>query len=399
MRADALTAGGGTIDAVQKVVIVTGAGSGIGRATARVLLDGGHAVVLAGRRSESLSQTAEKRPNARVVPTDVTDATSVRALFADVESTFGRVDVLFNNAGVFGPSASIAEIDDERWHDTWRTNVDGAVFCAREAARIMAAQVPRGGRIINNGSLSAHRPRPNNLAYTVTKHAISGLTASMLLDLRGIDVCVTQIDIGNAATDMTAGFAHQTRQADGSLAARCLTSGVAERDRVALPQRTDPRRGRGLTPGLKAPEPGPVGLPALNSVNGASAIRILKLVALGHCNQFFANRRVGECVDPRVEAAPLGGALQICAKLREGHSSHSSSRAPGRRGLSCHWCLQVGDHPSYVTLRLSVLFSFDANFLGVSLATVQPISGCGRVRRHILIGPLENLQFLWLGAG
>lgn len=155
----------------------------------------------------------------RVVPTDVTDAVSVRALFDDTVATFGRVDVLFNNAGVFGPSASVAEIDDEQWHTTWRTNVDGAVFCAREAVRIMAAQVPRGGRIINNGSLSAHRPRPNSLAYTITKHAISGLTASMLLDLRDIDICVTQIDIGNAATDMTAGFGHQTLQADGSLAA------------------------------------------------------------------------------------------------------------------------------------------------------------------------------------
>jgi NAD(P)-dependent dehydrogenase (short-subunit alcohol dehydrogenase family) len=204
---------------VEKVVVITGAGSGIGRATARVLLDAGHQVVLAGRKSEQLTETADDRPNARVVPTDVTDSASVQALFADAVSTFGRVDVLFNNAGVFGPSASIAEIDDEQWHTVWRTNVDGAVFCAREAARVMAAQQPRGGRIINNGSISAHRPRPKSLAYTVTKHAISGLTASMLLDLRDVDICVTQIDIGNAATSMTAGFSHQTLQADGSLAA------------------------------------------------------------------------------------------------------------------------------------------------------------------------------------
>ena len=134
-------------------------------------------------------------------------------------AAFGRIDVLFNNAGVFGPSAAVGEIDDEQWHATWRTNVDGALFCAREAVRVMSAQVPRGGRIINNGSLSAHRPRPRSLAYTVTKHAISGLTASMLLDLRDIDICVTQIDIGNAATSMTAGIGHQTLQADGSLAA------------------------------------------------------------------------------------------------------------------------------------------------------------------------------------
>jgi NAD(P)-dependent dehydrogenase (short-subunit alcohol dehydrogenase family) len=204
---------------VDKVVVVTGAGSGIGRATAQALLGAGHRVVLAGRRRESLAEAAGRYPNARLVPTDVTDAASVLALFAETVSTFGRVDVLFNNAGVFGPSASIDEIDDAQWHDTWRTNVDGAVFCAREAVRVMTAQLPRGGRIINNGSLSAHRPRPRSLAYTVTKHAISGLTASMLLDLRDVDICVTQIDIGNAATSMTAGFSHQTPQADGSLAA------------------------------------------------------------------------------------------------------------------------------------------------------------------------------------
>ena len=204
---------------MQKVVVITGAGSGIGRATARVLLAAGHRVVLAGRRSGPLAEIGGGNPNARVVPTDVTDSASVQALFADAVSTFGRVDVLFNNAGVFGPSASVVDIDDEQWHATWRTNVDGAVFCAREAARVMAAQLPRGGRIINNGSISAHRPRPRSLAYTVTKHAMSGLTASMLLDLRDIDICVTQIDIGNAATDMTAGFGHQTLQADGSLAA------------------------------------------------------------------------------------------------------------------------------------------------------------------------------------
>ena len=201
------------------MVVITGASSGIGAATARVLLDAGHRVVLAGRRRDALLAVAQDRPNARAVPTDVTDAGSVRALFGDVVSTFGRLDVLFNNAGIFGPSASVSDIDDAQWNATWRTNVDGAVFCAREAARIMTAQVPRGGRIINNGSLSAHRPRPNSLAYTVTKHAISGLTASMLLDLRDLDICVTQLDIGNAATDMTAGFGHQTAQADGSLAA------------------------------------------------------------------------------------------------------------------------------------------------------------------------------------
>lgn len=204
---------------MSKVVVITGAGSGIGRATAEVLLTAGHRVVLAGRRSEALSDAAGDHPNALTVPTDVTDPQSVAQLFTTATTAFGRVDALFNNAGVFGPSASVGDIDDEDWHTTWRTNVDGPLFCAREAVRAMTAQEPRGGRIINNGSLSAHRPRPRSLAYTVTKHAISGLTAAMLLDLRDADICVTQIDIGNAATAMTAGFGHETLQADGTLAA------------------------------------------------------------------------------------------------------------------------------------------------------------------------------------
>jgi NADP-dependent 3-hydroxy acid dehydrogenase YdfG len=204
---------------MQKVIVVTGAGSGLGRATTRVLLAAGHRVVLAGRRAATLIEAADGHPDARVCPTDVTDSGSVQALFADAVSAFGRVDVLFNNAGVFGPSASIDRIDDAEWNETWRTNVDGSIFCAREAVRVMSAQLPRGGRIINNGSLSAHRPRPSSLAYTVTKHAISGLTASMLLDLRDVDICVTQIDIGNAATAMTTEIGTETMQANGTSAA------------------------------------------------------------------------------------------------------------------------------------------------------------------------------------
>lgn len=211
---------------MSKVVVITGAGSGLGRAAAQVMLGAGHRVVLAGRRPEALAESAAGHPAARVVPTDVTDAASVEALFAQARSAFGRVDVLFNNAGVFGPSAAVGEIDDGPWHETWRTNVDGAVFCAREAVRVMSNQLPRGGRIINNGSLSAHRPRPRSLAYTVTKHAISGLTASMLLDLRDVDICVTQIDIGNAATAMTAGFGNETAQADESHSAEATFDAV-----------------------------------------------------------------------------------------------------------------------------------------------------------------------------
>ncbi|MBS1695564.1 MAG: SDR family oxidoreductase [Actinobacteria bacterium] len=201
---------------MSQVVVVTGAGSGLGRETAREFLGRGHRVVLAGRRRETLVQAAGEHPQALVVPTDVTDPSSVEALFAETVRVFGRVDVLFNNAGVFGPSASVAELSDDGWRTTWQTNVDGSVFCARAAVKVMLAQTPRGGRIINNGSISAHRPRPNSLAYTVTKHAISGLTASMALDLRDLDVAVTQIDIGNAATAMTANIGVEALQANGT---------------------------------------------------------------------------------------------------------------------------------------------------------------------------------------
>lgn len=200
-----------------KVVVITGAGAGIGRVTARRLLDDGHSVVLAGRRATTLEETAEDRPGAMVVETDVTSPDSVRSLFGAVRERHGRVDVLFNNAGVFGPAASVDEVTDEDWRDVLDTNVTGALYCAREAAVLMRDQEPRGGRIINNGSISAHVPRPSSVAYTVSKHAISGLTASMNLDLRGHGIACTQIDIGNAATAMTEGFGANARQADGSV--------------------------------------------------------------------------------------------------------------------------------------------------------------------------------------
>ena len=200
-----------------KVIVITGAGAGIGRVTARRLLEDGHSVVLAGRRRETLEETANGSPGAVVAEADVTSAESVRVLFRLVRERFGRVDVLFNNAGVFGPAASVDEIEDEAWREVLDTNVTGSLNCAREAAKMMKAQDPRGGRVINNGSISAHTPRPSSVAYTVSKHAVSGLTASMNLDLRGHGISCTQIDVGNAATAMTAGIGAKARQPDGSV--------------------------------------------------------------------------------------------------------------------------------------------------------------------------------------
>ncbi|GHC73101.1 3-oxoacyl-ACP reductase [Nocardiopsis terrae] len=216
-----------------KVIVITGAGAGIGRVTARRLLGDGHSVVLAGRRRESLAETADGSPGATVAEADVTSAESVRALFGLVRERFGRVDVLFNNAGVFGPAASVDEIGDEDWREVLDTNVTGSLNCAREAARMMKEQEPRGGRIINNGSVSAHAPRPSSVAYTVSKHAVSGLTASMNLDLRGYGIACTQIDVGNAATAMTAGFGANARQADGSVRPEPTIDAVHVADTIA----------------------------------------------------------------------------------------------------------------------------------------------------------------------
>jgi NADP-dependent 3-hydroxy acid dehydrogenase YdfG len=199
------------------VAVVTGAGSGIGRVVATALLDEGYRVALAGRRAEPLEETAAGRETALAVPTDVGDAGSVAGLFAAVRERWGRVDLLMNNAGTFGPSGPLDEIPVEDWTSTVAVNLTGSFLCAREAFAAMRAQHPQGGRIINNGSISAHAPRPGSAAYTATKHAITGLTKSISLDGRPYDIACGQIDIGNAATDMTASISVGARQADGTV--------------------------------------------------------------------------------------------------------------------------------------------------------------------------------------
>ncbi|MDJ0392495.1 SDR family oxidoreductase [Rhodococcus sp. G-MC3] len=200
----------------ERVVLVTGAGSGLGRAMATALLDADHHVVLVGRNTENLEATAVGHERAVVHSADVSSVEEVRELFASVSEQFGRLDVLINNAGTFGPSGSIDEIEPEAWSAAVAANLTGVFLCAREAVRIMKAQDPRGGRIINNGSISAHTPRPGSVAYTATKHGVTGLTKSISLDGRDFDICCSQIDIGNAATDMTAGIGRAAKQADGT---------------------------------------------------------------------------------------------------------------------------------------------------------------------------------------
>jgi NADP-dependent 3-hydroxy acid dehydrogenase YdfG len=199
------------------VAVVTGAGSGIGRVVARALLGAGYRVALAGRRAPALEETAGGEPEALVVPTDVADEAAVHALFAAARDAWGRVDLLFNNAGTFGPAGSPDEIAVEAWRAAVDTNLTGSFLCAREAFAAMRAQDPQGGRIINNGSISAHSPRPGSAAYTATKHAITGLTKSLSLDGRPYRIACGQIDIGNAATEMTARMSTGTKQADGSM--------------------------------------------------------------------------------------------------------------------------------------------------------------------------------------
>jgi NAD(P)-dependent dehydrogenase (short-subunit alcohol dehydrogenase family) len=206
-----------------KVALVTGAGSGIGRAAAVALAHDGYAVVLAGRRPDALAETAALAaaagPRPLAVPTDVTDADAVRALFAAAVQTYGRLDVLFNNAGVGPPPVPLEDLTVEQWRRVVDASLTGAFLCTREAFRVMKAQSPRGGRVINNGSISAHAPRPHSAPYTAAKHAVTGLTKSAALDGRAYDIACGQIDIGNAATDMTARMADGVPQADGSLAA------------------------------------------------------------------------------------------------------------------------------------------------------------------------------------
>ena len=217
----------------QKVVVVTGAGSGLGRAMGARLLAEGYFVVLAGRRRDALEESAQGHEQAMVVPTDVTSSESVRALFDRVRERFGRVDVLINNAGVFGPRAAVDAIGDDEWREVLDTNVTGSLYCAREATRLMREQEPGGGRIINNGSVSAHVPRPSSVAYTVSKHAITGLTASMSLDLRGHGIACTQIDVGNASTPLLDQVGTEALQADGSLSAEATIDPVHVADTVA----------------------------------------------------------------------------------------------------------------------------------------------------------------------
>ncbi|HEX2073212.1 MAG TPA: SDR family oxidoreductase [Geodermatophilus sp.] len=201
------------------VAVVTGAGSGIGAATALALAGEGWRVVLAGRRPEPLHAVAGRGDADRLhpVPTDVTDEASVRALFDEVVGAYGRVDLLFNNAGRFAPEREIDAVPLAEWQAVVAVNLTGAFLCTREAFRVMRAQEPRGGRIINNGSISAQVPRPMSTAYTATKHAISGLTKSTSLDGRPYDIACGQIDVGNAATEMTERMAAGVRQADGSV--------------------------------------------------------------------------------------------------------------------------------------------------------------------------------------
>ena len=205
-----------------KVAIVTGAGSGIGKASAVTLLKHGYSVVLAGRRADALAEAIREAGDAGAralaVPTDVGDPASVHALFARTKERFGRLDLLFNNAGGNAPGIPLEDLTYEQWQKVVNVNLTGVFLCTQEAIKIMKAQTPRGGRIINNGSISAHTPRPNSAPYTATKHAVTGLTKVTSLDGRKYDIACGQIDVGNALTEMAARMAKGVPQANGTVA-------------------------------------------------------------------------------------------------------------------------------------------------------------------------------------
>jgi NAD(P)-dependent dehydrogenase (short-subunit alcohol dehydrogenase family) len=205
----------------QRIAVVTGGGSGIGAAVALALAADGWTVVVAGRHKDTLDETVARGDDLpgtlEAIPTDVTDETSVRALFNAVTSKHGRLDLLFNNAGTGAPKVDIDALELDAWNEVVAVNLTGVFLCTREAFRVMRNQQPRGGRIINNGSIAAHSPRPQSIAYTATKHAITGLTKSTSLDGRAFDIACGQIDIGNAATDMASATGVGTTQADGSV--------------------------------------------------------------------------------------------------------------------------------------------------------------------------------------
>jgi NAD(P)-dependent dehydrogenase (short-subunit alcohol dehydrogenase family) len=210
----------------RKIALVTGAGTGIGRACARKLLANGYTVVLAGRRADPLdalaAEAAALGQHALAVPCDVSDAAAVESLFETIRTHYGRLDLLFNNAGRGAPAVDIDELSVDDWRAVVDTNLTGVFLCTRAAFALMKRQTPRGGRIINNGSISAHAPRPNSVAYTATKHAITGITKSMSLDGRRYDIACGQIDIGNAATEMAERMARGVPQANGEIAVEPL---------------------------------------------------------------------------------------------------------------------------------------------------------------------------------
>jgi NAD(P)-dependent dehydrogenase (short-subunit alcohol dehydrogenase family) len=214
------------MSAHNKVAVVTGAGTGIGKSAALVLLKDGYRVVLAGRRQDMLEQAIKEAgaagERALAVPTDVSNPESVRALFAKTKQAFGRLDVLFNNAGIGAPGINLEDLTYEQWKNVVDVNLTGPFLCTQEAFKIMKSQDPRGGRIINNGSISAYAPRPNSAPYTSTKHAITGLTKSASLDGRKYDIACGQIDIGNARTDLASRMANGVPQANGQIAVEPL---------------------------------------------------------------------------------------------------------------------------------------------------------------------------------